>query len=135
VEQERAVAEWRREEATKLLDRLPDWKDQAKATADQKLIVEYLISQGYTAQELSDLHEHRSLLVARDAALWRQHQAALKTAKDKQVKQEPGKPLKPGAAQNTQPQATQAYRDALSRARKTGKEDDVMALLAAKRAK
>ena len=36
------------------------------------MIVDYLLKQGYTVPELQDLHEHRSLLVARDAALWRQ---------------------------------------------------------------
>lgn len=136
AEQEREVSEWRKSERDKLHDKLPEWRDPGKAQAEQKLVAEYLLEQGYSQDDLKDLFDHRALLVAREAALWRQHQAAVKSVKDKQVKTEPGKPLKPGAAQSKEPLAKQAYQEALTRARKSGGgEDSIMALLAAKRAK
>lgn len=104
AEQEREVAEWRKAERDKLHDKLPEWKDATKAAADQKLIAEYLLSQSYSGEELTDLFDHRALLVARDAALWRQHQAAVQSAREKKAKPEPQKGLKPGAAQSNQDQ-------------------------------
>lgn len=133
AEQDRAVQEWRRDEQAKLLDKLPEWKDQGKASAESKLIAEYLLGQGYTNEELSDLYEHRSLIVARDAALWRQHQAALKSAKDKQVKPEPGRPVKPGAAQQKATDQNVAKIDQLrAKAKRTGSQEDIAAYLLAK---
>src|SRR3546814_2906481 len=54
------------------------------------------------------LQDHRALLIARDAAKYRQLQAA----KAKKPRPEPGKALKPGAASTTTPSNT-AYNDAL----------------------
>lgn len=135
ADQERELSEWRKTERDKLHEKLPEWKDPQKAGAEQRLVAEFLIQTGYSQDELKDLFDHRALIVARKAALYDQMQSAKSSVKEKQAKPEPGKPVKPGPAQNNNPQATQAYTEALRRARKTGKEDDVMALLAAKRAK
>lgn len=135
AEQEAQTQEWRKSEREKLREKVPEWSDPAKAAAEQRLVAEFLIDVGYSKEELTDLFDHRALIVARDAAKWRQHQAAVKSAKDKQAKPEPGKAVKPGAAPSKQTEGTQTYRDALSKARKSGRDDDVMALLAAKRVK
>ena len=95
-------------------------------------IAEYLMTQGYKQDDLENLTDHRALLIARDAAKWQQHQKSLSAAKAKQTPKEPAKTLKPGAAHQNQ-QNTTAYQDALKRARKSGHEDDVMAVLAARR--
>ena len=97
------------------------------------MVAEYLLGQGFSSEELNDLYEHRSLLVARDAALWRQHQAALKSAKEKQVKPEPTKAVKPGAAhQATKDQAATKVDELRKRAQRTGNSDDIAAYLIAK---
>jgi hypothetical protein len=132
-QQEREQAEWRKAEREALREKLPEWNDPQKAQAEQKMVAEYLISQGYAADDLANLFDHRALVVAREAALWRQHQAAQKTLKDKQVKPEPQKGLKPGAAQQkTQDQQASKVDELRKRAQRTGNQDDIAAYLIAK---
>jgi hypothetical protein len=92
----KATADYAAAEHQKLIERLPSWRDAKRAGAEQKLIVEYLTSIGYQPQELSELYDHRALLVAREAALYR----ASKTAKQK-VDKPTRTPVRPGASQRT----------------------------------
>lgn len=96
-------------------------------------IASFLIESGYAPEELSELFDHRALLVARKAAKWDAHVKAQKTLKDKQTR-EPPKPFKAQAQRSTQPEQTR-YQEIRERARKTGDESDLLAQLAAKRAK
>lgn len=86
--------EWRQAEREKLLDKLPHWRDEQKAAPEQQEIAEYLGELGYTADELNELVDHRALLVARDAAKYRQMQRA----KEKRSREVTRKPIRPGAA-------------------------------------
>lgn len=86
--------EWRQAEREKLLDKLPHWRDEQKAAPEQQEIAEYLGELGYTADELNELVDHRALLVARDAAKYRQ----LQRAKEKRSREVTRKPIRPGAA-------------------------------------
>src|SRR3546814_376480 len=128
ADQDAKQSEWVKAEREALKAKLPEWSDPKVAEPEQKMIAEYLLAQGYAQEEVQMLQDHRALLIARDAAKYRQLQAA----KAKKPRPEPGKALKPGAASTTTPSNT-AYNDALAKARKTGSEDDVMRLLAAKR--
>jgi hypothetical protein len=133
AEQEQEVSEWRKTERDKLHEKLPEWKDPQKASAEQRLVAEYLIEQGYSQDDLKDLFDHRALIVAREAALWRQHLKAKQSVKEKQVKTEPGKPLKPGAAPPKQSDQSAAKVDQLrARAKRTGSQEDIAAYLIAK---
>lgn len=134
-EQDAGLDKWREGERAALQEKLPEWRDTKVKEAESRAIGEYLLGQGYTAEELGELFDHRALLVARDAAKWREHQAALKSAKDKQTNPPPAKPVKPGVQREGNPQPNTAYRESLARLRKTGSTDDAMALLAAKRMK
>lgn len=121
AEQEQQMTEWRKAERDKLHEKLPEWKDTTKAAAEQKLVAEYLLNQGYSGDDLKDLFDHRALLVARDAALWKQHQAAVQSAQSKKTKPEPQKGLKPGVAQSSQDQQKVTQLDKLKeRAKRTG---------------
>lgn len=119
AEQEQEIAEWRKAEREKLQEKLPEWRDKAKAEAEQRLVAEYLLKEGYESKELAELFDHRALIVARKAALYDQMQAA----KAKKT-QEPPKPIKPGAAKPAQAQNS-AYTEALAKARRTGNPDDI----------
>lgn len=91
--EERATAEYAQRERQILIDKLPSWRDEKRAAQEQKLIAEYLISMGYQPDELKTLYDHRALLVARDAALYRaQRQAKSKQAQQNRV------PVRAGAA-------------------------------------
>jgi hypothetical protein len=132
---DQAQRQERLKEARQVLQReLPEWDNPQVSAKETREIAQYLLSRKYTQDELEYLEDPRALLTARDAAKWQQHMASLASAKSKQAPKEPARTLKPGAAQQNQ-QSSTAYQDALKRARKSGHEDDVMALLSARRSK
>ena len=129
-EEQRQHDEWAKAEREALELALPEWKDTKKATAEQRVIAEYLIERGYSKEELNTLQDHRALLIARDAALYR---AGLK-AKEKQTKPEPPKTVKPGAQvdpKHNNKQREQA--DALRAAKKSQSDDDWLRVLQTRR--
>lgn len=133
ADEERQQAEWRKAERDKLHEKLPEWRDPGKASAEQKLVAEFLIKEGYSQDDLKDLFDHRALIVARKAALYDQHVAAKQSVKEKQVKTEPGKPIKPGSAQTKPSDQHAAKVDQLrAKAQRTGKQEDIAAYLVAK---
>lgn len=126
ADQERKQAEWRKEQREQLHQKLPSWADQAKAAEEQRLIAEYALAQGYEAKELEELFDHRAVLVLREAALYRAEKAAREAAKNKQIKAEPHRVVKPGAAKPPQEQGQRtAYQEALAKARKSGRSEDI----------
>lgn len=64
-----------------LLEALPSWRDADKRASEQKEMAQFLISKGYSPNDLNDLTDHRAVLMARDAMLWNKAQ----TARQKQV--------------------------------------------------
>jgi hypothetical protein len=89
----RATSEYAKRERQTLLDKLPAWRDEKRAAQEQELIAKYLTSIGYAPDELATLYDHRALLVARDAALYRAQQATRK-----KVTPPSRAPVRPGAA-------------------------------------
>lgn len=78
-----------------LLKSLPDWADQTKASTEKQAIKEDLKLRGYTDAEIKGLIDHKTVLLARDAMLYRQQQAsAIKT--DQKVRSAP-KLVRPGS--------------------------------------
>jgi hypothetical protein len=65
-----------------LLDKLPDWKDSAKAEAEAAKIKAYLGTEGFKPEEMS-FTDHKGILLARKAMLY---DALMARAKDTQVK-------------------------------------------------
>lgn len=125
ADEERAAQEWRKAERDRLLEKLPEWRDQAKASAEQKLIAETLLQTGYSQEELSELFDHRALVIARKAALYDQLQAA----KAKQVKPEPPKAIKPGAPKPPTEARNSDYQQALAKAKRSGRAEDIERVL------
>lgn len=128
LEQQRQ-AEYLQAESQRMLERMPSWKDTAKADAEKREIAEALLSDyGYTADELQELYDHRALLIARDAVLWRKHVQG-----QKQAAKAPPTPIKSG---QSKPSAKQvSAKDAFQRLSKTGSMDDAMAILRLQRTK
>lgn len=124
---------WVREQSEILQSKLPEWKDPANRAKELAEMEVFLRAQGYDGPDMDSFLDHRVYLIARKAWLAEKQAAAREAAKDKQVKQSPPKALKPGAAHNDKADVD-AYKEAQRRAR-SGKEDDLMALLAAKRRK
>jgi cupin superfamily acireductone dioxygenase involved in methionine salvage len=119
--QERINKEWET-----ALEKLPELKDQKRLQAFGQKTLKYGPEYGYTPQELANIHhDHRQLLVLKDAIAWRELQAN-KANVQKKVEGRPpiakgGKRLSPGAQQ------ARRATDAISRAKQSGSLEDVTA--------
>lgn len=78
-----------------LLDKLPDWKDPAKAKAEIGAIREYLITQGFDTDTLNNVTDSRAVLMARKAMLYDQMVSKAQAAV-KKVQTAPQKVVQPG---------------------------------------
>src|SRR3546814_14238817 len=76
ADQDAKQSEWVKAEREALKAKLPEWSDPKVAEPEQKMIAEYLLAQGYAQEEVQMLQDHRALIIARDAAKYRQLQAA-----------------------------------------------------------
>lgn len=85
------------EESRKMLDAVPEWKDQAVYLADSNKIFEYVQARGYTPQEVGRYvaMDHRLAPILKDAMSYRALQAKKPEA---QKRVEVARPLPPGPA-------------------------------------
>lgn len=78
-EQEQDQLRLRREFVAKemelLAEAVPEWKDDTKRSAEQKSLAEYGQRLGFTPDELSQVSDHRAILLLRKAMLYDQLQA------------------------------------------------------------
>lgn len=58
------------DEQRKLIERLPEWKDTKKATAESAELREYLTTSGYEPNEVNGVTDHRAVILARKAMLY-----------------------------------------------------------------
>lgn len=98
ADQQRQMAEFVQTERATLMDKVPEWKDEAVLKREWEEMGKYATSVGYTPEELSQVVNHRDYLVLRDAMRYRQLMAG-QQSNAKQVPVQPPKALKPGAAQ------------------------------------
>lgn len=87
-----------------LLAKLPEWADTAKQTKEVAAIKADLQSRGYSEADIKQLTDHKTVLLARDAWLYRQQKAA-SSVTEKVVRAAP-KIIKPGSSQPVNRQAT-----------------------------
>ncbi|NKJ22016.1 hypothetical protein [Dyella sp. SG609] len=129
-EEEKAFHESVKVNEAKLLDALPDWRDSTKRGAEQREIAQHLISLGYSPDELNSLTDHRAVLIARKAMLWDRAQAV--KSKQTQEQKTPPKVVKPGTANSPTNAKTQQIQQLAQKAKRSGRDDDVVALLMAR---
>lgn len=110
-----------------LLAKLPEWKDEAKAKSEREALKSHLIERGYTAQEVDGINDHKAVLLARDAMLYRQMMAKAQAAA-KQVKNLPTKVERPGVSGETN--ALDGRTAAMKRLTKSGSIDDAARVFA-----
>jgi hypothetical protein len=117
-------------EQVALFEKRPEWRDQTKFKAESKKLTEFLGSVNQnTATQVS--HNHELLLLAHEAMLYRELKANTNAAA-KKLEKVP-KVLKPGTPTPPETSAKAKLDKLRSVARKTGKVDDALALLRAKR--
>ena len=84
-----------------LMQAVPEWSSEAVAVKEKQAIAADLKSRGYSERDIQNLSDHKAVLLARDAMLYRQQKAAGSIV-EKQVREAP-KIIKPGStgAKNT----------------------------------
>lgn len=122
-EQQRKQAEVVKQEQEKLLEKMPELRDESKRAAAYAMVADHLKSGGYSDDELNGLVDHRAFVEAWKAAQW----DALQAAKAKQAKPDIPKPVRPGAASVQTPNTAQ--QKAKERLRRNPNDLDAIAAL------
>ena len=116
------------EEHSKMVSILPEWNDPNTQRAIAKTISEFALTKGYTQEELSQLVDHRSILVLMQAKAYEDMTRKQHEVRAKKVKNKP-KVVKT-KAKREKAEVSQGKRKAkLKRLRNTGHVDDAASLL------
>ena len=78
-----------RNEHAKMVSILPEWGDSAKRKEIAGEIKSFALSKGYSQEELSQLVDHRSILVLMQAKAWEDDQKRIGSIKKKKIKNKP----------------------------------------------
>jgi len=124
--QQRFQSETMKREREALFKAIPDWRDEAKFKQAKSRILGYMAERGFSEQELSSLMDHRALLVAYDAARFRESQKALK-ASAKNLGKKPAV-AKPGASTTPAQANDEQTKQLRQQLKKTGRLDDAAKL-------
>jgi len=124
-EQQQRLDAVKADEYQKLLGDFPEWSDPAAMEAGNKAIASYLVSEGFSNQEIGSVIDHRTIRLADKARRYDELQKKAPIVKKKVIKTP--KFQKPG---RSTPKGESTKDDALrNRLRKSGKADDAAALL------
>ena len=115
-------------EAQALMRAVPEWSDTKKAQTERDAIKADLKARGYSDRDIDSLSDHKAVLLARDAMLYRQLKAG-NTVTEKQVRAAP-KIVKPGSSQQIN-RSDKTIRDLKSAVRQSGSKQSVMDYLIA----
>lgn len=120
-EQAEKVREHIERQNSLLVEKIPALKDAEKGKAIKKAVADYLVSEGFTTQELETLSDHRAFVIAHKAHLY---DKAVKAKNAATAKAAPAKPVaKPGPSRPANTKAEQAAA-AINRLKKTGSVND-----------
>lgn len=111
-------------EKEQLLANLPSWKDEAKAAAEKQALAKHLVERGYSKEQIAQLTDHKTVIMAREAMLYRQMMAKAKET-NKAVEKLPPRMEKPGVSRPTDGRNVD-----MQALRKSGKAEDAAALFA-----
>jgi len=116
------------EEHAKMVSILPEWNDPATQRAIAKTISEFALTKGYSQEELSQLVDHRSILVLMQAKAYEDMTRKQHEVRAKKVKNKPN--VVKTKAKREKAEVSQGKRKAkLKRLQKTGHVDDAASLL------
>lgn len=124
AEQAELMASNRKAQQEQLLAKLPEWKDESKAKAEAEQIKTYLKSQGYEDSDLTNIQDHRAVLLGRKAMKYDLIVANAKAAA-KKVQSAPTKVVRPGVGDTPNLDGRSTAMKQLS---KTGRVEDAAAL-------
>lgn len=107
-------------ERARLLDVVPQWKDQSVQDAEKAAMREFALGRGFTDAELAAVSDHRTMVLLRDAMLYHKAQAAKPVVAKKIDKV---RMATPGAANEAKKPMTERTKSQL-KLRKSGRVDD-----------
>jgi hypothetical protein len=120
-------------ETQKLVDAIPEWKDEAKLKAGQTELVEYAKTVGWTPEDLATVYDHRAVVMLRKAMLYDKAMAKAKAAKTpaptRPATERTVNPVKPGAAPETNRRPAKALEKDMQRLRSSGRVEDATAAI------
>ncbi len=119
-EMQKARAQFVQQEYNKLVDALPEWKD--KDSTIKKDIQEYAKSVGFLPEEISQLADHRSVLVIKKAMEY--DKLTKKVAPKKKAVKKVPKVQKSGRGNSKEDAKVDAIKKKRARLQKSGKQDD-----------
>ena len=111
-----------------LPDLIPEWRDSTVAKSEAAKIRSFLISEGFSEQDVSGLTNATLVKLARKAMLYDQGQTRATEAKKQPAAQKGPRPLKSGS-RGSQPKATSETQKAQQRLRQTGRLSDAAVLI------
>jgi hypothetical protein len=85
-----------------ILVKLPQWKDEATASKERDAIKADLVKRGYTPEEISGISDHKAVVLAREAMLYRQMMAKANIAA-KKMQTTPERVIRSGVASEGNP--------------------------------
>lgn len=113
-------------ERTRVIEKIPEWSDGEVQASEQRRLVTFGKSVGYSDDELNTLYDHRALVVLRDAMRYRELTGAGKiTAAKSKIGS-----VKGGNQQTVHQTRTRKSKEKRARLRATGKVDDAAAIFA-----
>jgi len=116
------------EEHAKMVSILPEWNDPDTQRAIAKTISEFALTKGYTQEELSQLVDHRSILVLMQAKAYEDMTRKQHEVRAKKVKNKP-KVVKTKAKREKAEVSKGKRKAKLKRLQSTGHVDDAASLL------
>lgn len=115
------------QERQKLEAIIPEWKNQEFRQKIGKELTEFAVSQGFTKEEMSQLTDHRSLLILMQAKAFQELKKAQNTGKAKIAKAKP-KLVKSGVGKKKNEEAKSKKTAQMKRLRETGRAQDAVSL-------
>jgi len=116
-----------REEHHKMVSILPQWGEPETQRALAKTVTEFALSKGYTQEELSQLVDHRSILVLMQAKAYEDLTRKQTSIRKKKVKNKP-KVVKTKAKKEKADNAQQKRAERMKRLAQTGHVNDAVGL-------
>ena len=105
------------EEGPKLLEAIPEWKDEKVAEKEAAEIATFLKEQGYTDQQIDHIEDHRLIKLIRDAVQFRKLVEEGKKLAGKGGRKKGVKTLKPGGRERPTPTGKKKSRKVLAQKR------------------
>jgi hypothetical protein len=116
------------EEHAKMVSILPEWNDPNTQKAIAKTVSEFALSKGYTQEELSQLVDHRSILVLMQAKAYEDMTRKQHEIRAKKVKNKPTV-IKTKAKRTKGEASVSRRKEKMKRLQTTGHVDDAASLL------